>query len=252
MTNHGGPSQATRLLELLTDDIELFHTTEGVGYATIAVSAHHETWPVGSTHFREWLAHRFYQVEKSAPNNWALQDALTVISAKAKYDGHELPVFTRVAESNGNIYLDLGDPDWRAVEVTPSGWNIVSHPPVRFLRSNGMLALPAPVPGAHIRSLKQFVNVKEEDFVLLVGWLIAALRPSGPYLMLALFGEQGSAKSTTARVLRALVDPFKAPIRTLPQNERDLMISARRSHILAFDNISHLNPWLSDPSSFLL
>src|ERR1019366_2341618 len=84
------------------------------------------------------------------------------------------------------------------------------------------------------------------DWVLFVSWLVAAFRPKGPYPVLALFGEQGSAKSTTARVLRALVDPFHAPIRELPQTTRDLMISASRSHMLAFDNISHLDSRLSD------
>ena len=213
---------------MLTDDIELFHTPEGVGYATIAVSGHHETWPVGSTHFREWLACRFYESEKGVPTDWGLRDALAVMSAKARFSIKEFPVFTRVAESDGNIYLDLGDSVWRAVEITSSGWSIVGHPPVRFRRSNGMLALPTPVSGGHISNLRPFVNVKEEDWVLFVSWLVAAFRPKGPYPVLALFGEQGSAKSTTARVLRALVDPFQAPIRELPQTTRDLMISASR------------------------
>jgi ABC-type multidrug transport system fused ATPase/permease subunit len=231
-----GPSQATRLL-MLTEDIEFFHTPRGVCYASIAVSGHHETWPVRSTHFREWLAGRFYESEGGTPKAQAIQDALDVMCAIAKKEGQELPVFTRIAERGGKIYLDLGDPAWQAVEVTTEGWSIVSHPPVRFLRSNGMLALPAPVPGSQISSLRPFVNVKDEDFVLLVGWLIAAFRPLSPYPVLALFGEQGSAKSTTARVLRALVDPFKAPIRALPQNIRDLMISASCSHIrVAYGN----------------
>ena len=217
-----------------------------MGYATIAVSGHQETWAVRSTYFQDYLAHCFYESEKTAPNAQALQEALGVINAKARWDGHELPVFTRVAEWEGSIYLDLGDSAWRAVEIMSPGWSIVSHPPVRFRRSNGMLALPVPVPGGHISSLRRFVNVKDEDFVLLVMWLIAALRPSGPYPVLTLFGEQGNAKSTTARVLRALVDPAKALIRALPQNERDLMISASCSHVVAFDNISNLAPWLSD------
>ncbi|NMB45029.1 MAG: hypothetical protein GX998_01315, partial [Firmicutes bacterium] len=57
---------------------------------------------------------------------------------------------------------------------------------------------------------------------------------------------QGSAKSTTARVLRSLVDPNVAPLRTTPRDERDLAIAAHNSWILSFDNLSGVPPWLSD------
>ena len=79
-----------------------------------------------------------------------------------------------------------------------------------------------------------------------MAWLIAAFRPRGPYPVLVVLGEQGSAKSTLQRVLRALLDPNKAPIRTLPRDERDLMIAATNSWCLAFDNLSHLQDWQSD------
>lgn len=79
-----------------------------------------------------------------------------------------------------------------------------------------------------------------------MAWLIQALRPKGAYPVLILQGEQGSAKSTTERLLRALIDPSTAPLRTTPRNERDLIIAATNSWCAAFDNISTLPPWLSD------
>jgi hypothetical protein len=45
---------------------------------------------------------------------------------------------------------------------------------------------------------------------------------------------------------RALVDPNLAPVRALPRDERELFIAASNSHVLAFDNLSGLPPWLSD------
>jgi hypothetical protein len=84
------------------------------------------------------------------------------------------------------------------------------------------------------------------DFVLVVSWLLAALRPSGPYPVLAISGEQGSAKTVLSKMLRALIDPNAAPVRGLPRDERELFIAANNGHVLAFDNISRLRPWLSD------
>ena len=113
------------------------------------------------------------------------------------------------------------------------------------------MALPKPEHGGSISSLRRFVNVKEDDWVLFVSWLIAAFRPKGPYPILGLKGEQGSAKTTIGRVARQLIDPFmidpfKAPMRTKPPNERDLMITASNSYLITLDNLSHLSPWLSD------
>jgi hypothetical protein len=82
--------------------------------------------------------------------------------------------------------------------------------------------------------------------MLLIGWLIGTLMPDGPYAHLALNGEQGSAKSTTTRLLRAIVDPNEAMARTMPKEERDLAIAAKNSRIIAFDNLSYLPEWLSD------
>ena len=64
--------------------------------------------------------------------------------------------------------------------------------------------------------------------------------------MIALSGEQGSAKSTFSAILRALLDPNTAPLRALPREDRDLFIAASNGHVLAFDNVSGLPAWISD------
>jgi len=90
------------------------------------------------------------------------------------------------------------------------------------------------------------VNVTEQDWPLLKAFMRGCLNPRGPYPLLALNGEQGSAKSTTARMLRSLVDPRMPDLRAEPREIRDLAIAARGSWLVAYDNISHLSAWLSD------
>ncbi|MGB9796995.1 MAG: hypothetical protein ACPLSK_00060, partial [bacterium] len=212
-------SKALRLIEL-AGEAQLFHTPDGDPYATFEVDGHKETWPLRSKGFKRWLLRRFYQ-EEGKPGGQAIEDALQTLEAKAHFDSPEFPVYSRVAEKGGNIYLDLGDENWQAVEITPAGWRVVADPPVKFRRARGMAALPVPVKGGSIDELCAFVNVPDEDsWRLLVAWLVMAFRPTGPYPILILQGEQGSAKSTTARVLRALVDPSTAPLRTTPREER--------------------------------
>ncbi|HXF56333.1 MAG TPA: hypothetical protein VNO34_01915 [Actinomycetota bacterium] len=238
-------SQATRLVRL-GREAELWHSQDGDGWATIDANGHREHWPLRSRGFREWLARRFYQRYGSTPNAQALQDALAVLEGDAKYAGPEYPVYVRVAEHDGAIYLDLADPHWRAVEITADGWRVVTNPPVRFKRARGMQCLPMPQRGGSLELLWEYVNVAEPDRPLVAGCLVMALSPRGPYPVLGLGGEQGSGKSTTARVIRRLIDPNEADLRSEPREVRDLAIAAKNGWIVAIDNASKLPQWLSD------
>jgi hypothetical protein len=242
------PTQSEILLGLVkTAGVELFHAPDREPFALVPVNCHRETWRVRSTDFRYWLLHGYYDLTGKAPNAQSLQDARNTLAAQALFAGDEHAVHTRVAESDGRIYLDLGNEAWEAVEVTESGWQLVAESPVRFRREPGMEELPRPVSGGSIAELRPFINLPDDDaFALFVAFLVAALRPRGPYPVLALHGEQGSAKSTLARIARALVDPAGAPLRSLPGSVRDLMISATHTWVLAFDNLSGIPAWLSD------
>ena len=241
-----GPTQADILIDL-AETAELFHTADGTAFADLDINGHRETWPVRTKGFKRWLARQFYEATDGAPSSDALQSALNVIEAKAHFDAPELPVFIRVGGVDEKIYLDLGDEAWRAVEITTTGWRVVENPPVRFRRAAGMQALPVPVPGGSVESLHSFLNVQTDtDFVLVVAWALAVLRNRGPYPVMVLSGEQGSAKSTFSAILRALLDPNTAPLRALPREDRDLFIAANNGHVLAFDNVSGLPSWISD------
>ena len=176
-----------------------------------------------------------------------MQAALNVIEAKAHYDAPEMATHIRVARNDEKLYLDLVDPAWRAIEVDEKGWRIVEKAPVRFRRAAGMQSLPEPKKGGLVSMLRDFLNVSNDnEFVLVVAWALAVLRDKGPYPVLVLSGEQGSAKSTFSAILRALLDPNSAPLRALPRENRDLFIAATNGHVLTFDNVSHLQPWISD------
>ena len=86
----------------------------------------------------------------------------------------------------------------------------------------------------------------DDGWRLALAWLLAALRPRGPYPVLALHGEHGTTKSTATRVLRSLVDPNVAPLRSEPREPRDLIIAATNGWAIALDNVSALPVWLSD------
>lgn len=82
-------SQATQLVGLASKDVKFFHSPEGEPFADIQCGNHREIWPIKSKAFRHWLAGRFFQNTKSAIGGQSMQDALSVLSSKALFEGEE-------------------------------------------------------------------------------------------------------------------------------------------------------------------
>jgi hypothetical protein len=240
-------SQVEDIIGYVREGAELFHAPDGTVYASVEVDGHRETHALRSSRFADWILVQYYREHGRAPNGQLVTDALNTIRAMAVYDGPEMPVYVRVAEHEGEIYVDLGTNHWDAVRITREGFEVVTNPPVRFVRKAGFATLPYPQAGGTIEELRPFLNLATDgDFMLVAAWETFSLTPWGPYPVLVLQGEQGSAKSTTVRVLRALSDPAVEPLRALPKNERDLAIAASNAWVLAFDNLSGIRDQLSD------
>ena len=108
-----------------------------------------------------------------------------------------------------------------------------------------MLPLPIPARGGSIQELRRFLNVRERDFVLDVGWLLGAMRLAGSYPLMCRSGLAGTAKTTGLRVLQRLVDPHFIDVRPF-KGQDDMFVGALNSWILPFDNISRISGDASD------
>jgi hypothetical protein len=211
------------------------------------VDDHVETWPLRSQGFQRWLVWRCYKLTGATPSAQWLKNTRGLLTAIALYGGVVHTVYTRVGEHDGTIYIDLVNDRREVVSITAEGWQVVSVPPVRFHRPAGMAPLPRPEPGGSLQALCEFLNYRgETDLILMVSWILAALRPTGPYPILVLHGEQDSAKSTVTKVLRQLIDPHTTLLKRTIHGDRDLFITANNQWVLALDNLSSLPAWLSD------
>ena len=247
--NEGRRSQAD-MLAVYGEECALF-IDEGDGdsaFADIVVDGHRETLRLASSYFRRWLHAKFYAEHKKTVRGEAIGQAIDALSARARFAGECTMrlVHLRTAFCRGNTYIDLCSKEWSAVEVGPNGWRVVAEPPVRFRRTKGMGTLPIPTVG-NIERLREFVNLKADgDFVLFVGWLLQTLRGQKPFPLLSLLGQEGTAKTTLCLIAKALTDPNVNPLRSLPGNQQDMMVGAGGQHVIVYDNVSTIAPWLSD------
>ncbi|MBE7507977.1 MAG: bifunctional DNA primase/polymerase [Planctomycetia bacterium] len=225
---------------------KLFHDPEGTPFAVIRVGNHSEVWPIRRREFKSYLSALYWKQTKCAVASQSLADALNVLESIARHDSQMSETHVRIAGDDTRIILDLADTDWRAVEITAEGWRILDAAPVRFRRPRGMLPLPTPERGGAMDELREFINCSDSDWALIASWNLGAIRPARPYAVMNVNGEQGSGKTTACQMLRAVLDPNVCPLRAEPKEPRDLAIAASNAHIVAIDNVSKLQAWLSD------
>jgi len=238
------------ILASICEHLELFHDEFGKAWARAPVGGHYENLCLKSQAFNTWLAGRYYAECGKAVTETARNAQVAALEGHAQFASPERSVSVRLAACEDKLYIDLGDPEWRVIEIAKGGWHIRTEGPVRFRRPKGLKALPEPVHGdacKAIASLRSFVNVtNDQDWVMLLAWTLGVFSPEGPYPILLVMGEQGSAKSTTCRFIQQLTDPSMAQLRNLPHSEQDLQLAARNSRVLGFDNVSRIKQWLSD------
>jgi len=242
-------SKKVDLIELVQQKVTLFHDLDYKHYATVEINGHVETYAIESKNFRNWLSFLYFEETGRPLFGEIMKEACAILQAHAQYYGETKEVSLRLAEHNGRIYLDLCDSAWRVVEISSEGWKVISgaESPVKFCRRLAMMPLPEPIGGGRLDELRNFMNAgDDETWTLIVSWLVMTLHPTGPYPLLMVTGEQGSAKSTGCRLLRSLVDPNRADLRALPKDQRDLMIGASNSWILAYDNLSGISQEVAD------
>lgn len=247
-TGQTGTQTATLLS--LVHGAEVFHTPEREAFVALQLENRHEVYRVRSREFRLRLVGLYFADEGKPPSENALAGAVGTLEAMALFQGRQRQVHIRVgADRLGQMCLDLANRDGEIVEVTGSGWRVVRKSEVLFHRPKGMRPLPRPQAGGDLELLRELLNVPTDDdgpWQLIVAWLLGALNPRGPYPVLCLNGPPGAAKSFAGSTLRALVDPSTAMLRSAPREERDLAIAANSNWVVALDNISSLQQWLSD------
>lgn len=198
----------------------------------------------GATSLRAQLAREYFHRKGKAAPQQALADALLTLDGFAQ-ECQPRRLFQRVAQHGDTLWLDLGDATGQAVQIGATGWS-TGRPPVLFRRTVLTGALPPPVPGGNLSELWQWVNVAPEDRPLIAAELVDRLWPDHPHVVTGLFGEQGSGKTTAAKILVLLLDPGPVPLRKPPRDAEAWVTAAAGSWVVALDNLSGIPDWLSD------
>lgn len=232
-------SQASLLVKFVERHFELFHDHNKDVFARDRKTG--EVRNLASRQFRDALVAGFYSDSGKAPRDQSVREALSTLAGLGRFQGDCREVHLRTAGAADDYFLDLAvQGSSQAVRIRPGKWEIVESPEAMFARPESMQPIQPPIPGGSIEQLWRVANIPCGSRLLALAWLIECLRPDTPYPVLELLGEQGSAKSTTQKALRQLIDPNACPLRSAPKSPEDLFVSAGVSSVMSLENVSHL------------
>ena len=245
-------SQSSQVLTIIEEsDIGLFHDQYGEPYIKCKTDVHFEYFKVGSTKFKEWISYTYWTQFRKAINTEALNSAINIIKAKARYEGKEYELQNRVAKQDQSIFYDLGD--WTAIKINAHGWERVHEPPILFKTFSHQKKQEIPIQSedAEIKTIFEdllfLINVKDsKQKQLFLISLHCLFLPNIPKPIFVLHGDQGTAKTTTSKLIKELLDPSQLSTLSIGNSQNEFMQQADHHYLLCLDNLTSLPVWMSD------
>lgn len=237
LTRKGDATKA--ILEDVVGSLKLFRDGDGTAYARTGPRRVHR---IDSLEFEDWLRRIAYASGVTPSQE---QIGLVVSMARAHAYENVEDVHLRVAKVGGEVFIDLCDASDRIAVLSAGGARIIEGDeecPIVFRRSR---QLPIRVADGTLEDIRAMVNMDDDQFTIFMACAVKMFFPDTPSPIVNLTGEYGSAKTSTTRVLRTLIDPVTAMVAKPPKNDDDLLIRSWHNYALTLENVSDLTP-LSD------
>ena len=254
-----------KALECVMADTRLF-TDGDTGYALYPVNDHYEADRVLARNFKKYVQYRVRKETGKHLSGTQISDIISEIEAQAVFEGETVQVYGRVGKLGGDIVINPMLDDWKLIRITSDGWNYISpldcvssvtvvtqkSLPIEktiFIRPKGARSLPIPRKGVGtLDDLRPFIGCEDDDarWLLVLAFIVQALFFDGPFPILVILAEKGSGKTCATKALKLIIDPHDAITASVPREPRDMFATAGVSWLMAYDNFSKVQQWLSD------
>lgn len=233
-----------QLIGYAVDGAVLFHDAVEVPFAYIDG----ECMAVNGDKFAQRIRHGFFKDAGGAPNGETLNTAVATIASQAIFNGERHELHNRVCQHEDAFYWDCGDN--RAVKIDKGTWEMVDTAPILFRRFKQQKPLDVEllaVGKGNVRKILNHVNIKDKEGKLLfIIDLIVKMVPDIGHALVIVTGDQGAAKSTLGKTIKALIDPSVLEMSSLPNQAKELVQVLDHNYIVNFDNVTRINQEQSD------
>ena len=176
----------------------------------------------------------------------AINDVISMVEADGYFEGEDAKLENRVAASEDKFYYDLSDSEYRVVEITPKGRNILNHPKALFKRETHQVPQVEPDKEGDIREiLSLFPRLTPSQQMLYLVFLVYSLIPKVPKIIMYVQGEKGSGKSDFTKTTRQLIDPSAVDSLKEPRVEDRVVQQFQHHYVSLFDNVNVMHDWFA-------
>lgn len=231
---------------LLLDGIDFYTDQTGEAYAFIKETK--ENLQINSKKFRAYIIKKLKLVnELPLKNDIDLLIQYAESEAQDKDDSLDLCRRYEYNLNTNSLIVDVCNRKWEFVEINPSKVEKINSERPIFKRTSGMKELKIEVGNkeAYDKYL-DLMPIKEESRLIIEVYIIALTLSciSRPHLMIT--GHHGSAKTTSAKLIKKLLDPTSPEIMSLPSDLNELSIQLEKQYLPLYDNISNLSQSQTD------
>jgi hypothetical protein len=163
------------------------------------------------------------------------------------YHNERIEPSYRVCRKDDAIFIDLCDNDHNIVKITADGWDVIRNEEIFFARTGRTRPLPIPERDGSFDGIRRIINTANEDnFVILVGFIVSIFNARGTMPILLVNGEQGTGKSSAMRYIKRIVDPNGIELQGVPAIKDEQIFMLRQHWLVGYDNISNIKDSESD------
>lgn len=235
-------------LEFILSKITLFHDELDECFAIIEINNHKELYSLDSLKFRKYLCMIILNEFRKIVTTEQISTLINALTGIALFNKEKKNTFFRSAMLDNSLYYDFTNDDWQIVKIDATGWEILDNSPILFRRESHQQPQTIPIKGGDINLIWKYINIPDEEKLLFISCLCSMYLPNIPRPILILYGEKGASKTTTAKIIRELVDPSILGTINMPKEEKEFVQILSKHYLASFDNIDII----SNPTSNML
>lgn len=241
-------------VDTLLKDIEeeqhtFYHDRAEKPYVCVTKDGTTQYMEVYGSDYKKYVRYMYYtRYQKAVPKD-ALQRVLDTLAVKAQIEGEEITPAYRCAYHEGKIFYYLADREQTVICIDENGYRVIAESPVPFIKKQNMSEQVLPKKAKDTlkkMGMKYWQFATADDRILHWILLISRFIAEGSQPLIYYFGDRGSAKSTSMKLDKMIIDPSEIDVKALPKNISDVVAAVSNQYMVCFDNVSRISEELSD------
>lgn len=239
----------TLLRDIEEEQHTFYHDRAETPYVCVTQEGIIQYMEVYGADYKRHIRYMYYDRYQRAVPKEALQQVQDTLAVKAQIEGKEITPAYRCAYQDGKIYYYLADREQTVICIDENGYRVIAESPVPFIKKQNMSEQVLPKRAKDTLKklgMKYWQFATPDDRILHWILLISRFIAEGSQPLIYYFGDRGSAKSTSMRLDKMIVDPSEIDIKALPKSISDAVAAVSNQYMVSFDNVSRISDELSD------